>query len=240
MSARRRRGIVLLCLAVACGGLAASQVRSSTQRLEAQIGRPVPVVVAGQRLAADTKLGPRAAERSLALRQVPERFAPPDALASIDEAVGLRTSAPVAAGAYLTAAHLQLGEGAQGGGGSPLERGQRLMEVAVAGGDPLAGAGPGARVDVLVTTETGAGGGRTYVALEDVELVAAGPAEGPLDGGGGEGPSRASAMASLRVTARQAIFLTSAQNFAREIRLLVRPPGDRTRVGAESVESGAL
>jgi len=39
-------------------------------------------------------------------------------------------------------------------------------------------------------------------------------------------------LATLRVTVRQAIYLAAADNFAREIRLLVRPPGDRSRAGA--------
>jgi pilus assembly protein CpaB len=39
------------------------------------------------------------------------------------------------------------------------------------------------------------------------------------------------ALATLRVTVRQAIYLTAADNFAREIRLLVRPPRDRSRAG---------
>ena len=47
-------------------------------------------------------------------------------------------------------------------------------------------------------------------------------------------------MATLRVTVRQAVYLTAAQNFAREIRLLARAPGDRRRQGGTSVGAGQL
>jgi pilus assembly protein CpaB len=46
----------------------------------------------------------------------------------------------------------------------------------------------------------------------------------------GTGPT---ALATLRVSVQQAIYLTAADNFAREIRLLARPPGDHSRVGGE-------
>ncbi len=239
--ARRRRGLVLLCLAVACGGLAASQVRGKAREVEAQVGSPVPVLVATRDLPPETKLNPKTARGALAVRQVPERFVPVDSLTAMEEAVGLRTAAPLAAGSYVTAAHVRLGDGAEGEG-AVLGSGQRVVELAVAGGDALAGAGIDARVDVLVTTEPASGAGRSYVALEDVELLGARPGDGGLAGGGegNGGAASGGTVASLRVTARQAVFLTSAQNFAREIRLLLRPPGDRRRVGNASVESSGL
>jgi pilus assembly protein CpaB len=77
---------------------------------------------------------------------------------------------------------------------------------------------PGARVDVLVTREARPGSpGRTTLALEDVEVLEAAPAEGRR------------VLASLRVTLRQAVYLAAAQSFARELRLLPRAPGDRGR-----------
>src|SRR5919108_701766 len=78
--------------------------------------------------------------------------------------------AAVAAGGYLTAGHLQ-GPGGDGPRGMALRRGERAVEVAVTGGGALAGAAPGARVDAIVSTEQGEGEGRTFVALEDVELL---------------------------------------------------------------------
>jgi hypothetical protein len=42
------------------------------------------------------------------------------------------------------------------------------------------------------------------------------------------------------VTLRQAVYLTAAQNFAREVRLLPRPPGDRRRLGRQAVGEEGL
>jgi pilus assembly protein CpaB len=63
----------------------------------------------------------------------------------------------------------------------------------------------------------------------------------PGGSGGGEGAGeRASALATLRVTARQAVYLAAAQNYAREVRLLPRPPGDGARIGRAGVAAGEL
>jgi len=228
----------MLALALASGGLAASEVSRRTQAVEARVGAPVPVVVAAQNLRADSEL--RAG--SLAVREVPRRFAPRDALTAVDQAAGLRTAVPVPEGNALTAGQLR----GQGGrrGGHDLRRGERTLEVAVAGGEALSGAaGPGALVDVLVSTETRDGAGSTFVALEAVELVAlrAGGGDGaePAEGEAGAAAT-ASTTATLRLTLRQAVYLTAAQNFAREVRLLPRPPGDRSRLGRAVVAAGEL
>jgi pilus assembly protein CpaB len=119
------------------------------------------------------------------------------------------------AGGYLTAG--SLGGAAHRSGGLP--RGQRALQLRVSGGEALGEAGPGTRVDVLVSTE----GRRTFLALQDVELL-----------------SIRGDLATLRVTLRQAVYLTAAQNFAREVRLLARPPGDRDHPGAATVGAGDL
>jgi pilus assembly protein CpaB len=169
------------------------------------------------------------------LRNVPARFTPPDAVGGA-VAAGSHTAVPIAEGSYLTAGQLR---GARRGGGT-LRRGERALEVAVAGGQALLEATPGARVDVLVTSEPRAAAGRTVVALEGVELLAlheAAAGLGPPDQG--DGPA-ATAVATLRVTLRQAVYLTAAENFGREIRLLVRPPRDRLRTGGAAVTAGEL
>jgi pilus assembly protein CpaB len=228
----RRRGLLLLCFALVCGGLAASQVRERERRAEAAVGPLVSVVVVRRDLPAERRL--RAGD--LALRRVPARFAPPDAMRSPELLIGVRAAVPLAAGAYVTAALL---EGSGSGRGGGLRPGERAVELAVGGGGALALAGPGWRVDVLVSTQRESGG-RTFIALEDVELLglraagSGGSAQSP-----GE-PSPPTALATLRVTARQAVYLTAAGNFAQEIRLLVRPPGDRKRVGAAAVGEGGL
>jgi len=104
-------------------------------------------------------------------------------------------------------------------------------------------------VDVLVSTEGREGAGRSFLTLEAVELLDLRPGAGGGEGDAeeGEGPvtregaaAAASATATLRVTTRQAVYLTAAQNFAREVRLLPRPPGDRSRAGRAAVGAGGL
>jgi pilus assembly protein CpaB len=215
MTPTRRRGLLLLCFALVCGGLAASQVRDHERRVEAAVGPLVSVVVAHRDIPADRRI----AAADLAARRVPARFAPPDALADPAQLAGARTAVPLAAGAYLTAG--VLGGGQAGGGGDGLRPGERAVAVRVAGA--LSPAAPGARVDVVVSTESPDGGGRTFVALENVELLG-------LEG----------SVATLRATARQAVYLTAAATFAHQIRLLVRPPGDRERIGPAAVRTSGL
>jgi pilus assembly protein CpaB len=42
------------------------------------------------------------------------------------------------------------------------------------------------------------------------------------------------------VTLKQAVYLSAAENFAREVRLLPRPPGDRDRGRSHAVTAGDL
>ena len=241
---RRRRALLLLSLALACGGLAASEVGSRVREVEAAVGAPVPVLVAAR----DVAPGAELKRADVAVREVPSRFAPPDALSAPEEAAGTPVAAGLVKGSYLTVGSLGSQEGANGAAPGPLRRGQRALEVAVAGGESLAGvAGPGSRVDVLVSTEPGEGQARTQLALERVELL-------DLASGGGADPgfaagenaadqgaiANASSVATLRVTVRQAVYLTAAQNYAREVRLLPRPAGDRGRAGRAVVAAGEL
>jgi pilus assembly protein CpaB len=232
VSSRRRRGLVLLSLGLASGGLAASQVRDRERDVEARVGPLVPVLVAARDLEAGDELG----EGAVRLREVPARFTPPDGVGGRALVAGARTAVPIAEGSYLTAGQLR---GARPRGGT-LRRGERALEIAVAGGETLLEATAGARVDVLVTSEPQSVRGRTAVALEGVELLAlrqAATGFGAPDRG--DGPA-ATAVATLRVTLRQAVYLTAAENFGREIRLLVRPPHDRARTGAGAVTAADL
>ena len=233
--ARRRRGIALLAAALASGALAASEVRGRLMAVESRVGPLVPVVVARSDLPAGERLAPQRVESLLAVREVPERFRPPDALASTAEAAGLRLAAGVAAGGYLTASALRAPD-PERTGPPPLAPGERLVEVRVAGGRALTGAA-GARVDVLVTSEPRAGVGRTWVALERVELVAL---SAEAAGGADAAASRADARATLRVSPGQAVFLTAADLLAREVRLLARAPSDRRPTGAATITADDL
>jgi pilus assembly protein CpaB len=237
---RRRRGLLLLALALGTGALAASLVRDRVESVERRVGPLVPVVVAAR----DLRAGARLAPGDVAVRRVPVAYAPRRVLASPAQAAGHAAGVPLAAGAYLTPE--LLGGSTQGRSTGGLPRGQRAVEIAVAGGGALESAGPGTRVDVLVSTEASDGRGSTSVALENVELLALRePAaeSSELDPGAGPDESAAdaaTAVATLRVTLRQALYLTAAQNFAREVRLLPRPAGDTGRAGRAAVGSGDL
>ncbi|HEU0023464.1 MAG TPA: Flp pilus assembly protein CpaB [Thermoleophilaceae bacterium] len=215
----RRRGLLLLSLALACGGLAASRVRNLEREVEARAGPSLPVLVAARDLEADSPVAPGA----LRVARVPARYVPPDALADVGDLAGARTATIVPRGSYLTASRLRSGARERRAG--ELRRGERAVELAVVG---AATAPPGSRVDVLVSSEQGGVAGRTVLALERVELLAVRPG------------AATRAVATLRVTVRQAVYLTAAANFAREVRLLVRPPGDRGRAGAAAVGAAEL
>jgi pilus assembly protein CpaB len=221
---RRRRAALLLGLALVLGALAGSDVARREAAVRAQLGADVAVVVARRPLPAGRRLRPA----DLAVRHVPERYAFAGAGAP-ELLVGRRLAAGVAPGAVVTLEHVVLPEGPAA---TALRPGERAADVVAAGaaGEIVAGA----RVDVLVTRERNeAGAGGAELALQDVEVLAAGPAApDAAPRSGGAGPLVA---ATLRVTVRQAVFLAAAQSFAREIRLLARAPGDRGRVGAPPV-----
>jgi pilus assembly protein CpaB len=224
-------------------------VHERERRAAERLGPSVGVLVAGR----DLPAGARVTRGAVAVRRVPARFVPPDALGSAAGVVGARVAVPVGAGGYLSAGLFGGGEGS--GGDNGVGRGERAVTVEVAGGTVLAGLGSGDRVDVLVSSESGAGAGRTVLALAGAELIALGDgAGGHGDGAGGYGegpgaypdpdaqgtaPTAPTALATLRVTVAQAVYLTAADNFAREVRLLPRPRGDHTRAGA-SVSQGQL
>jgi pilus assembly protein CpaB len=236
VTARRRRGVLLLSVALASGGLAASQVHERERRAAEELGPAVEVLVAAR----DLRAGARVTRDAVALRRVPARFAPPDALASAAGVVGARVAVPVASGGYIGAGVVEGGGERRGSDG--IRVGERAVTVEVAGGSAASGLAPGSRVDVLVSTETGAGGGRTVMALARAQVLRLGAAAG---GGYTDPESQAAAadgptaLATLRVSLRQAIYLTAADNFAREIRLLPRPPGDHSRAGG-AVSQGRL
>jgi Flp pilus assembly protein CpaB len=94
VSARRRRGLLLLCVAVASGGLAASQVRDRERRAADRLGSEVQVLVAARNI----REGTRVERDAVGVRRVPARFVPPDALPSADGVIGARTAAAVSAG----------------------------------------------------------------------------------------------------------------------------------------------
>jgi pilus assembly protein CpaB len=218
---RRRRAVLLLGLALSLGGLAASDVSRREAAIRRQLGPPVEAMVARGELSAGTRLSPR----NTAIRRVPARYAPVAAFSAPEEVVGLRAAVRVPAGAFLSPG--QVDDGGPAADGPRLRPGERVADVIALGSPSLVA--PGSRVDVLVTRESSAGtGGRTSLALEDVEVLGAAPA-GRDAAGDGPDAGQPRVAASLRVTLRQAVYLAAAQAFSREIRLLPRARADRHR-----------
>ncbi len=229
---RRRRAVLLAGLALALGAVAAADVQRREAALAARLGPDVPVLVARDAIPPGTRLTPS----RVAVRAVPARYATPGSLDSLGAAVGSRTAVAVPAGAPVTAAMLGDGRGDPSApAGPPVRPGERAAELVARASPELVQ--PGSRVDVLVTRDPGRGGsGGTVVALEDVEVLGAGPApDGAAAADGGDGGPRVAV--TLRVTLRQAVYLAAAQSFAREIRLLPRAAGDGRR-GAAGVTVG--
>jgi pilus assembly protein CpaB len=216
---RRRRAAALLGLALLLGALAASDVAGREAALRRQLGPTVPVVV----VRAPLRAGERIARASLAVREVPERYAPPAALHDPGGAVGQHAAVAIAERTDLVASLLAVPEAGPEPRGPVLRRGERALDlVAVGAADAVVA---GAHVDVLVTYDGRAGApGPTRLALNDVEVLAARPppsvAGDPESAGG-----LPRLLATLRVTVRQAVALTAAAAAARQVRLLPRPGG---------------
>jgi pilus assembly protein CpaB len=232
----RRRALLLLSLALVTGGMAASSVRSRVREVEAQVGPLVPVVVAVRDLGANVRLSGGRIHRALEVRRVPQRFVPRDAASSLEELVGARTAVPLKAGAYVSISELDADGSRAPGGAVAMKPGERAVAVEVTTADALGEVPPGTRVDVVVSSGEGSEG-RSFVALADVELLT-------LRAGGigqqrDEGERGPRSTATLRVTLSQAISLTAASNFAHEVRLLARPPGDHGAAPREPAGVGS-
>jgi pilus assembly protein CpaB len=214
---RRRRAAALLGLALLLGVLAASDVAGREAALRRQLGPAVPVVVVREPLRA----GERIERASLAVREVPERYAPPGVVRDPDAAVGQRAAVAIAERTDLAASLLAVPGADAEPHGPVLRRGERALDlVAVGAADAVV---PGARVDVLVTYDGRAGAsGPTRLALADVEVLAARPPPPGADAADSAG-GLPRLLATLRVTVRQAVALTAAAAAAQQVRLLPRP-----------------
>jgi pilus assembly protein CpaB len=159
----------------------------------------------------------------LEVRRVPARFVPAGTLTAPEQAIGREAAARIPVGAYVLSAQLRAaGRPPRRSAGAPLRGGLKPVEIAVTGAEALAAAGrnpESARVDVVVTTEPGPGGGsgRTYVAARGVELLSL-TQEG--DGGTAGLPGANGWNATLGLTRAQALRLIQAENFARQVRLI--------------------
>jgi pilus assembly protein CpaB len=230
----------MLGLSAASAGLAVSLVRDYADEVTAQVGPLVRVLIARRDIPRGKTLTPANGSRYAVERRVPESFVPPGAFRRPSDVMGLRALTRIPEGAYLGREHLATPtvRGARAGAFHPREG--RVVEVPVAGatavGDALR---PGLRVDVLVTSERPPGPPRSYLALQRIELVDF-RAPGETDTFSEAEARRADGVAALRVTLPQAVLLTAAQNFARELRLIPRPPADVRRLPSTAVSASDL
>lgn len=209
-------GVVALLCAVASASIASGYRES----VDAQLGELRTVVVVSGALPGDGPIDRGVARRSLESREVPERFAPPDALADPAEAIGRRTYAVVPPGSYLLASHLRVpGSGAPAAPALGPDLKPVQITVSDAGSLAASAGSGGARVDVVVAGEPVTGGrARVRVAAAGIRLIAleqAAPEDATAAGGD-------SWNATLALERRQALELIEAENFAREIRLIPR------------------
>lgn len=200
----RRGGRRAAWAVMACGTVAAVVLMGSGGTPP----RPAWVVVAARDVPTGTLLG----DGDLTRAQVPPGTALRGVRADVAAFTGRRTVAPLAPGEPLTPA-------AVGGDGTiaPLAPGQRAVPVPAAQSGAAAPLAPGARVDVVASRGEGAVG-RTAVVVWNAEVlavVAPDPAAAP-----------GAPTVLLRATPAQALRITSALNFARDVRLVVRPPDE--------------
>jgi Flp pilus assembly protein CpaB len=212
---RRARALTFLLLALMAAAAAAAIADGYGSSVVRGYGPLRPVVVLGAELPQGKPIGPAQIAEVLAVRRVPQRFVPPDALVDPAEALGLVATAALPIGSYLQAAQLRAPR-PRDGGAVALARDRRPVEIRVSGAGALLAAGPaprGARVDVVVTSEPrGPGPGRTYVAAAGVPLLAL-RSEAEAVGGG-------LAAATLGLTRREALRLIAAESFARKVTVL--------------------
>jgi Flp pilus assembly protein CpaB len=223
---RRARAIAFGCAALLCAGLAAAMAGGYRSDLQGELGPLRSVVVATARIPAHRAIPSKQVDELLETRRVPTRFAPPGALSAPEQAAGLAPAVAIAVGSYVLGSQLREpgGGGREGSDHARIGPGRKPVEVTVTGAEALAAAGEdpiGTRVDVVVTTEPGPGGGtgRTYVAAKDVKLLglsragdAAASDYSPSDGD--------QWTATLALTKAQALRLIQAENFARGVRLI--------------------
>jgi Flp pilus assembly protein CpaB len=216
-SGRRRRAVTFGLLAVAAAAVAAVIADGYGSSIARSYGALRRVVVVREPLPAGRPIGPERLESGLEVRRVPVRFVPPGTLLRPEEALGLVPRAQIAAGSYLAGAALRPPRRPAEERTPGLRDGQRPVEISVTGAGALLSDESGSvrpQVDVVVTSEPSGGGrGRTYVAANDVPLLA-------LDPMGGSSTPGGTVAATLGLTRSQALELIAAENFARQVTLL--------------------
>jgi pilus assembly protein CpaB len=221
---RRRRASLLLGLALVLGALAATNVSHREAAIRAQLGPLTDVVVARRALPAGHVL----TLSDLAGRHMPARYAPPGGTAFAAALTGQRLAVPVPSGGPVTATVLVRRAASPT---AALRHGRRAVDVVATGSAQAVLAG--SRVDVLVTTERrDRAPGVTRLALQNVAVLAARALPSTDDA------RQPRVLATLQVSAADAVYLAAAQSFAADVRLLARAPGDDAHLRALTVDDG--
>ena len=193
--------------AAVCALLAGWLTLNYTSRANQRTGPMRSVLVAAAPFERGAQLG---ADAQLALRAVPERFAPPDALNDPSDVIGERLLTAIPAGAFVTRSILS--GAAESEDRFKLRRSERAISVeAVVSpvGESLAA---GDRIDLLAS---GFGGDQSTISLisgAEVLDVAEGAAAGRT-------------RPTLRLASDQVPAVVRADVFAHELRAVVRPVG---------------
>jgi len=211
---RSRRGLLWIALALALAAAAAV----ATMRVAARPGPTSAVLVARVPIPAGTLLDAARAQQLLALARVPADLRLAGLMRDPGRVLGRRTAAPLSGGEPLTEAAL----GGAAFGEAPLAPGERALAIPLGGpAGSVAGVVPGGRVDVIASTGDGPDG-RSVVVASGAEVLAVN-----VDGQAAERSQGSGLSVTLRVSLPTALRLSAALNFAREVRVVVRPPGEQ-------------
>lgn len=204
MTQHRRLLVAALLLAVASLVLA---LRSPARSGEYP-GPRVPVVVTGDALAAGLRIDERATT-ALRVAQMPEEFAPPDAVGDPAELVGARLRVELPAGAAITQSSISA---PGGGGGYRLRRGERAVSVQAKVSPAGREAAVGDQVDLFAS---GVGGSQQTLSLiSGAEVLA-------VD----EAAAAGKTELTLRLASAQVGPVVRADVFARELRAVLAKAG---------------
>lgn len=190
--------------AAACALLAGWMALSYTGSAAREAGPTRSVLVAAAPLERGTELG---ADAQFAVRRVPERFAPPDALSDLADAIGERLQVSLPAGAFVTRSMLSGGEGAASG--LKLRSGERALTVDVVVAPTGESLVAGDRVDLYAS---GFGGNQqTEALIAGAEVLAV-----------TEGAQADRARPTIRLATAQVAAVVRADVFAQELRAVLR------------------
>ncbi len=214
----RTRSIVFAAGAIVCAALAAASAGSYASGVGERYGPLRVVVVSRTTLPRGARFDGKLIREALEARQVPESFAPADALLDPRAAMGSELALELPEGSYLTASALRSNDEPRARRPNATPSGASPVEITVTGAGALEQARPGAdpRVDVVVSGDPGPGprAGRTYVAASDVLLLALRRARAEVGGGADRW------VATLALSRSEALRLIRAEGYARSIRLL--------------------